>query len=241
MFNNNIFNEIVKTFDEKKNSHSYIFYTNDFFACKEDVNNLIRNIFSVEDLSSVISDFIVVEKSEKKNILKDDVQCIKDMFQNKSYLNKNRIYLIDEAHKLNASSANLILKFLEEPLDGVIALFITTNLDAVLSTIKSRCQLFNVFYSNNKIPEKEVVLDEIFNNNKFISLFTIRKIFEKYDRTSLIEIFNNYLIECYNNLEKESNINKIEILNKCISMLNNNVNVDYVYDYLLLKLEGSDL
>ena len=125
MFNNSDFDLILNDFNNNKNSHSYIFYTNDFFACRNDINNLVKKIFSVEEIDEVLSDFIVISSDDKKNILKDDVYRLKELFQNKSYLNKKRIYLIEEAHKLNPTSANMILKFLEEPSPGVVGLFIT--------------------------------------------------------------------------------------------------------------------
>lgn len=236
MFISNIFYDIKNEFENKINSHSYMIYTNDFFSCQKDVNTLISNIFNVDNLNIVDSDYLVIKKSDKKNILKDDVQNLKYFFQNTSYISKYRIYLIEEAHKLNSTSANMILKFLEEPSNGVIAFFITTNLDAVLSTIKSRCQIVNAFYdiklidSNNKNILDTILSDE----NKYFNLFKIKKQFEKYERGELIEIFNDYLILCYNDITNENNVKNIKIINKCIGMLNNNVNVDYVFDYLFL-------
>lgn len=240
MFENNVLNNILNEFKENNNSHSYIFYTNDFFACKSDIEVLVRKVFNIENLNSVLSDFIVVEKSENKNILKDEVTKIKDMFQNKSYLNGKRIYLIEEAHKLNSTSANIILKFLEEPMDGIVALFITTNLDAVLPTIKSRCQIINVFYESKiKYNLDDIkLIDKLFNENKYINIFVAKKNFEKYDRNKLIELFNNYLLKCYNELESNNNLLKIKVLNKVIGLLNSNVNIDYIFDYLIL--EGSE-
>ena len=54
----------------------------------------------------------------------------------------------------------------------------------------------------------------------------------------LIDMFSKYLLKCYSNLNDEKNLLKIKNINKVISMLNNNVNVDYVCDYLFL--EGSE-
>jgi len=236
MFDSIKFNELKEEFSNNKNSHSYILYTNDFFRCKKDLEILIENLFNINNLNLVESDYFVIKKSENKNILKSDVDNLKRFFQNTSYLNKYRIYQIEEAHKLNSSSANMILKFLEEPSDGIIAFFITTNLDAVLSTIKSRCQIINVFYEEIfELDDKSnIIKNFIYDNNKYFSIIKAKKMFEKYDRGELIELFNTYLIECYNDILNKENIKMIKILNKTISMLNNNVNVDYIFDYLFL-------
>lgn len=239
MFISQKFTEIKNEFNIKKNSHSYIFYTNDFFRCQKDVNSLIKDIFSVNDDSFTESDYFVVKRSDKKNILKEEVHNLKSFFQNTSYISNYRIYLIEEAHKLNSTSANMILKFLEEPSDKIIAFFITDNLDAVLTTIKSRCQIINVFYENNNnnnnlYDTQNEIKEFLYNNNKYFGTIRAKKKFEKYDRNELIELFNGYLNELYNDLLNQDNILLIKKINKVIGMLNNNVNVDYVFDYLFL-------
>lgn len=238
MFISNIFDEIKNEFDINKNSHSYMFYTNDFFSCQKDVNELIKYLFKTDNLELIGSDYIVIKRNDKKNILKEDMQDLKNFFQNTSYLNNYRVYLIEEAHKLNATTSNMILKFLEEPLDKVIAFFITTNLDAVLPTIKSRCQIVNIFYNDlNNSEEKDIsVIKDFFNNNnKYFGIVKAKKYFEKYDRNELIELFTNYLNSCYREEFNINNLAEIKKLNKAIGMLNNNVNVDYVFDFIFLE------
>lgn len=53
------------------------------------------------------------------------------------------IYVIYEAEKMNSSAANTILKFLEEPEKGIIAILLTNNIHEVIDTIVSRCQVIN--------------------------------------------------------------------------------------------------
>jgi DNA polymerase-3 subunit delta' len=51
-----------------------------------------------------------------------------------------RIALIDDADTMNEESANALLKTLEEPPPGSILFLISPSLDALLPTIRSRCQ-----------------------------------------------------------------------------------------------------
>lgn len=243
MFISRNFHEIKKEFDNKVNSHSYMIYTNDFFSCQKDVNTLIKSIFNVDNVNLIDSDYFVVGKSDKKNILKEDVENLKHFFQNTTYISNYRIYLIEEAHKLNSTSANMILKFLEEPYDGVVAFFITTNLDAVLTTIKSRCQIVNTFYDNRGseiIDDNDIIKKLLYDSNKYFSIIKAKKLFEKYERGELIELFNKYLNECYKDIINIDNLLMIKKLNKVIGMLNNNVNVDYAFDYLFLGSGDED-
>lgn len=51
-----------------------------------------------------------------------------------------RIAIIDDAHLLNTESANALLKTIEEPPGGALLILIATTIDAMLPTIRSRCQ-----------------------------------------------------------------------------------------------------
>ncbi|MGE7023976.1 DNA polymerase III subunit delta' [Solibacillus cecembensis] len=51
-----------------------------------------------------------------------------------------KIYVIHHADRLNVASANMLLKFLEEPEGHVVALLLTEQIQAILPTIRSRCQ-----------------------------------------------------------------------------------------------------
>ena len=52
-----------------------------------------------------------------------------------------KCYIIDEVHKLSESAMSKLLKPLEEPPEGVLMIFCTTNPERLLDTIKNRCQL----------------------------------------------------------------------------------------------------
>ena len=50
-----------------------------------------------------------------------------------------KVYLIEDAEKMNAAAQNAILKTIEEPPQFAVILLLTNNLDACLPTILSRC------------------------------------------------------------------------------------------------------
>jgi DNA polymerase-3 subunit gamma/tau len=53
-----------------------------------------------------------------------------------------KVYIVDEAHMLTKEASNAVLKTLEEPPDHVVFVLCTTELQAMLPTIRSRCQRF---------------------------------------------------------------------------------------------------
>lgn len=77
-----------------------------------------------------------------------------------------RIYIINDADKLNPSSSNALLKFLEEPVPNRYAIIITNNYRSLLDTIISRCQL--IHFKPLKIS-KTVEYFQTFGINKDIA------------------------------------------------------------------------
>jgi len=55
---------------------------------------------------------------------------------------RRRVFLIDEADRMNLEAANSILKTLEEPPESSILILVTAKPNDLLPTIRSRCQLF---------------------------------------------------------------------------------------------------
>jgi DNA polymerase-3 subunit delta' len=56
-----------------------------------------------------------------------------------------KIFYFPEAEKLTEAAANSFLKTLEEAPPGVIFIFAAVRLDYILPTIRSRCQVYNLF------------------------------------------------------------------------------------------------
>jgi len=77
---------------------------------------------------------------EKQNILVDDIreQINKDVAI-KPYNGNYKIYIIDEAEKMNEQAQNALLKTLEEPPSYVIIMLLATTTGNFLPTIMSRC------------------------------------------------------------------------------------------------------
>lgn len=102
--------------------------------------------------------FIQIEP-DGQDIKKDQMlQLIFEM--NKTALEAGRkIYVLHRADRLNASAANTLLKFLEEPEGLITAILLTEKAHAILPTIRSRSQIITF----PSIPYEErvkVMIDE---------------------------------------------------------------------------------
>lgn len=71
---------------------------------------------------------------------------------------KAKVYILDRVETLRESSANALLKTIEEPPDGVIFVLMARTADAVLPTIVSRCQLVPFRVSNPGETARRVAL-----------------------------------------------------------------------------------
>lgn len=71
-----------------------------------------------------------------------------------------KIYVLHHADRLNTASANMILKFLEEPEGEVTAILLTEQMQSILPTIRSRCQHIKF----QKMP-RHVLLKHLQENN----------------------------------------------------------------------------
>lgn len=89
---------------------------------------------------------IIWVKHEKPNTISvDDVrtQVVNDA-QIRPYAGKYKIYIINEAEKLNQQAQNALLKTIEEPPKYVIIILITNNAGLFLPTITSRCVMLEM-------------------------------------------------------------------------------------------------
>jgi DNA polymerase-3 subunit delta' len=67
--------------------------------------------------------------------------------------NKYKIYILNNAEKMTVEAQNALLKTLEEPPQYAIIILVTNNKEALLDTIKSRCDIVKF----NSIPHNEMV------------------------------------------------------------------------------------
>lgn len=75
------------------------------------------------------------------------VDSVREIIENCSYppMNSNKkIYIIDEVHMLSKAAFNAFLKTIEEPLNSVMFIFATTEIDKIPITVLSRCQKFTL-------------------------------------------------------------------------------------------------
>lgn len=85
-------------------------------------------------------DIIYVRHDKPNTIGVDDIRVqINHDIAVKPYSGPYKIYIVDEAEKMNVQAQNALLKTIEEPPAYGVILLLTTNADVFLPTILSRC------------------------------------------------------------------------------------------------------
>ena len=153
--------------DKKLFSNGYIFFGPEGIGKKKTAIEFIKAIFKqcsyLKNFEEKIldinhPDFLLIEpsylikdnfknrsenespKNTKGTIRIDQIRNIKDFLSKRSIESEKKIVLITDADLLNESASNCLLKTLEEPNSGIFIL-LTSNLNSLLDTIISRCQL----------------------------------------------------------------------------------------------------
>ena len=167
-YTNKIKSKLDEIIKENVLSNAYIFYGPENIGKKETAIRFISEIIKTNDSDldayskikdNNYPDYLKIEptyiskgnlihqseiaKDNKQNtkalIRIEQIRNIKVFLSKQSIQSTKKFILIENAHLLNESSSNCLLKTLEEPINGVFIL-LTSRLNLILDTIISRCQ-----------------------------------------------------------------------------------------------------
>ena len=129
--------------------------------------NLCKSIDdnSFPDLITIKPDGMVIKKEQLLDL--------QGNFITKSLYDNKKIYIIKYAEDLHPAAANSILKFLEEPEANIVAILLTKNINNVIPTIISRCQVLTLMPDEENITSRErigqVIFDDYDDYQEFLS------------------------------------------------------------------------
>ena len=167
-----IFNDLLTKYHENKLAHAFLLESNDVLKCYSEVIGFIKNICNESNIEEVDFDSLISNNSlpslitispDGQFIKKEQILDMMSSFSTKPVYTDYNFYVITAAERLNNSSANVLLKFLEEPEDNIIGFFITDNKENVINTIRSRCQNYSVYYDLSLVDD---INDEILTDVK---------------------------------------------------------------------------
>ena len=109
--------------------------------CEEDGKEPCQKCHSCRQaLSGNHPDIIRVIHEKPNTISVDDIRTqVNGDVAIKPYSGKYKVYILSEAEKMTAQAQNALLKTLEEPPEYAVIMLLTSNVNALLPTIVSRC------------------------------------------------------------------------------------------------------
>lgn len=119
-------------------SHAYMFEGPSGIGKNTMARELAKILLEMEHLSNS-PDYIEI-KPDGNSIKIAQIRKIQSDILVKPY-KSYKIYVFDEAQKMTVEAQNALLKTLEEPPKYAIIILITNNKEALLDTIKSRCEI----------------------------------------------------------------------------------------------------
>lgn len=90
-------------------------------------------------------DIIYVSHEKPNTVSVDDIRTqVNNDILIKPYSSRHKVYIIEDAEKMNVQAQNALLKTIEEPPSYAVLILLTANADRFLPTILSRCVTLNI-------------------------------------------------------------------------------------------------
>lgn len=155
-----------------------------------------------EILSKIIAKKIPLELQKI-----DDVRELKKMV--KFTFSENTAFVINDIDSASNETVNAFLKNLEEPNKNVFYVLTTSNINSVLSTIISRCEVIHLNNNESSVTANDI--DDFLNQSINKKLEYVGKI---KDRLDAIQFIENII-----NLEHKNK--QFKNMENCLNILNN--------------------
>ena len=255
LFNKEVNTCLDNIIKNKSFANGYIFYGAEGVGKKQTALRFIKEIFKnsspIENFEEKITnnnhpDFLIIEpdsllttKSSRSSYLEKTIKSgsemikigqirnIKTFLGQKSITSGKKIVLISDAHLLNEAASNCLLKTLEEPSNGIFIL-LTSQLNLLLDTIISRCQLVR-FRSFSSKQLKSILKDYLDTSKSDIN--------KKIKFEDLINSANGSPNQLLKNIEIWNDFSD-EIINKLDSPIKNSLEILEISKSISEKLEN---
>ena len=174
------YNDLLNRYESNNLPNSILIHGLSGIGKRTFLNKLVKNIINIEFKDSNLDHHLnlfknnthpnikIIEKEIdsktgkiKTNITIDQIRRLKTFLNSTSIIqNSSKIVIIDSADYLNISSANSMLKILEEPKENTYIFLISNQISLLLPTIRSRCLKIK-FNTHNLTNFTNIIKDNI--------------------------------------------------------------------------------
>lgn len=244
---NKYLDKLIFLAQTNKLPHAIIIESNDMKGACETVRKVILNSLCtsqvkpcgkcsncVKNLKNSHPDVKFINSDNASVIKIDSIRKIRSDAYISSNEGGQKFYIIVHGEVMTVQAQNAFIKILEEPPKDVIFMILCTSCDAVLPTIKSRCQVFKDVFFDVSEGESERYSNElaefIFLGNKadilkLIGKFsddrtTVRNVLEK----TVSKLIRKHVASGNFDGTKNSKVDQIEKLRYILDLVDKNVN-----------------
>ena len=174
------YNDLLNRYESNNLPNSILIHGLNGIGKRTFLNKLVKNILNIEFKDNNLDHHLnlfknnthpnikIIEKEIdsktgkiKTNITIDQIRRLKTFLNSTSIIqNSSKIVIIDSADYLNISSANSMLKILEEPKENTYIFLISNQISLLLPTIRSRCLKIK-FNTHNLTNFTNIIKDNI--------------------------------------------------------------------------------
>lgn len=202
-----------RSFGAMQMSHAYLLvgdnvdvpaiYLAQSLVCKEDVLACETCDDCVRIKEGLYPDLIMLN-GDDSSIKKGDIDHLQEEFNKSALEGKEKIYILKNVENSSNVAMNSLLKFLEEPVEGVYAILTTRNLNKVLPTIQTRCQVIQLMPESKESVRLSLLEGGIDEEDAAVlsQLFGSRQECEPYYETELYQDLKVYALNFVEDLYK---------------------------------------
>lgn len=157
------FENIIENFKHRCNneslSHAHLISGEDGIG-KSILSQILSKLILGGDINREYVD-IINYRLDKASFGVGDVRNLIDEVNKKPFEGNKKVIIIHQGNKLTIQAQNALLKTIEEPPIGVYIIILCENLEVILDTIKSRCEIYKL------TPLTKVQLNKYIELNNF--------------------------------------------------------------------------
>lgn len=211
---------VLKTLFLKKSEFPSVILLSGSSGCgKTTLARIVKSELNVED-----SDFTELNAANTRGI--DTIREVIEICNYSTFSGGNRLFLLDEAHKLTSDAQNSLLKILEDTPSKVYFILCTTDPEKVIKTVRNRCTtlvvkqlpefmilslLDRVCKLENKSVSKDILreISKVCLGSARQALIILESIIDLHDSKKALEIIN------------DSSVDSVKIIDICRLLLTN--------------------
>lgn len=179
-------------------------------------------------------------KPDGLNIKKEQLLDLQDSFSLYGVESSKRVYIIYDCDKMTLQASNSLLKFLEEPASNIYAILVTNNINKMISTVISRCQIIKLKKDKINLFDKAILnFASMYGNNNIEEFISDEKNLDIINK--IIDFIKYYEENGLDILIYSKNMWHSNFKDRATNVMAINLVINFYYDVFKIKCGNDSL